>query len=227
MFVHHIVSTYGVCYNCSDCKFDYLFRNSILILKLFLHECMKTGRKKIIYSSHPYASLFILDAKRLRKESKKGKLQRNTFYRCNWDHLAHLLLTWTPILLHHHILIFLRSPRLSHHHLLYPKGVLLPLCQNKTISFQAQLPFHPRFTRLTLCPRTDQHYPQSRCNHPQLTIRKQEPQTLSTKIRSMLWNAYDHGHLLILHHSLPFLYQEPQHPQRQHPLRLIRSMIPQ
>ena len=60
--------------------------------------------------------LFV-DAKPPRKESKKGKLQPNTFYRCNWDHLAHLLLTWTPILLHRHILIFLQSPQLSHRHL--------------------------------------------------------------------------------------------------------------
>ena len=188
-----------------------------------MYKTYRFGHEKFVYLGYLYASLFILDAKQPRKESKKGKLQRNTFCRCNWDHLGHLLLTWTPILLHHHILIFLRSPRQSRLHLLSHKGVLLPLCQNKIISFQAQLPFHPRFTPLTLCPLTDQHHPQSRYNHPQLTIRKQEPQTLTTRARSMLWNAYDHGHLLILHHSLRFLHQEPQ---RQHPLRLIRSMIP-
>ena len=36
MFVHHTVSTYGVCYNCSDYKFDYVFGS--FILKMFLHE---------------------------------------------------------------------------------------------------------------------------------------------------------------------------------------------
>ena len=152
--------------------------------------------------------LFV-DAKPPRKESKKGKLQPNTFYRCNWDHLAHLLLTWTPILLHRHILIFLQSPQLSHRHLWYHKGVLLSPRQIKIISSQAQHPFHQQSTPLTLCRLTEQHHPQSRCNHPRLKFWKQGPQSLTTKARSMHWNACGHGHPLILPHFLPFLHQEP------------------
>ena len=35
MFVHHIVSTYGVCYDWPDCKFDYAFGNIIFSLVSF------------------------------------------------------------------------------------------------------------------------------------------------------------------------------------------------